>query len=60
MDTEYKKLPSLYNDLWAIFSDVKNKQDGQALRQALTPKIETIDGQLTDTNLKNVKISIQH
>ncbi|EPP2347868.1 type I restriction endonuclease subunit R, partial [Enterobacter hormaechei] len=38
--------------LWAIFSDVKNKQDGQALRQALTPKIETIDGQLTDTNLK--------
>nr|MBF4333083.1 type I restriction endonuclease subunit R [Vibrio anguillarum] len=26
--------------------------DGQALRQALTPKIETIDGQLTDTNLK--------
>ncbi|MCC9406779.1 UvrB domain 3-containing protein, partial [Enterobacter hormaechei] len=52
MDTEYKKLPSLYNDLWAIFSDVKNKQDGQALRQALTPKIETIDGQLTDTNLK--------
>ncbi|MGK6717930.1 hypothetical protein ACKU3I_022370 [Serratia marcescens] len=52
MDTEYKKLPSLYNDLWAIFSDVKNKQDGQALRQALTPKIETIDGQLTDTNRK--------
>lgn len=52
MDTEYKKLPSLYNDLWAIFADVKNKQDGQALRQALTPKIETIDGQLTDTNLK--------
>ncbi|HGE5993348.1 TPA: type I restriction endonuclease subunit R, partial [Vibrio cholerae] len=52
MDTEYKKLPSLYNDLWAIFADVKNKQDGQALRQALTPKIEAIDGQLTDTNLK--------
>ncbi|MFB2687265.1 type I restriction endonuclease subunit R [Shewanella mangrovisoli] len=52
MDTEYKKLPSLYHDLWAIFDDVKNKQDGQALRQALTPKIETIDGQLTDTNLK--------
>ncbi len=52
MDTEYKKLPSLYNDLWAIFADVKNKQDGQALRQALAPKIDTIDGQLTDTNLK--------
>ncbi len=52
MDTEYKKLPGLYDDLWAIFSSVKNKQDGQALRQALAPKIDTIDGQLTDTNLK--------
>lgn len=52
MDTEYKKLPGLYGDLWSIFDGVANKKDGQALRQALTPKIETIDGQLTDTNLK--------
>ena len=52
MDTEYKKLPSLYADLWAIFDSVKNKQDGQALRQALAPKIDTVDGQLTDTNQK--------
>lgn len=52
MDTEYKKLPSLYADLWAIFDSVKNKQDGQALRQALTPRIDTVDGQLTDTHLK--------
>lgn len=52
MDTEYKKLPSLYADLWAIFDGVKNKQDGQALRQVLAPKIDTVDGQLTDTNLK--------
>jgi len=53
MDTEYKKLPNLYSSLWAVFGSVKNKQDGQALRQALAPKIDTIDGQLTDTNLKN-------
>lgn len=52
MDTEYKKLPGLYSSLWAIFDGVQNKQDGQALRQALAPKIDTIDGQLTDTNLK--------
>jgi type I restriction enzyme R subunit len=52
VDTEYKKLPSLYKDLLAIFEDVKNKQDGQALRQALAPKIDTINGLLTDTNLK--------
>ncbi|WP_298443882.1 HsdR family type I site-specific deoxyribonuclease [uncultured Ferrimonas sp.] len=53
MDTEYKKLPGLYRDLWAIFADVTNKQDGPALRQSLAPKMETIDGQVTDTNLKH-------
>ncbi len=52
MDTEYKKLPGLYRDLWAIFDGVQNKQDGPALRQVLTPKIDTIDGQLTDNNQK--------
>lgn len=52
MDTEYKKLPGLYSELWAIFAEVPNKQDGPALRQVLAPKIDTIDGQLTDTNLK--------
>ncbi|ASJ72805.1 type I restriction endonuclease subunit R [Granulosicoccus antarcticus] len=52
MDTEYKKLPGLYSDLWAIFAAVKNRQDGPALRQVLSPRIETVDGQLTDLNLK--------
>jgi type I restriction enzyme R subunit len=52
MDTEYKKLPGLHKDLWAIFDGVKNKQDGAALRQALAPKIENKEDQLVDTNLK--------
>lgn len=52
MDTEYKKLPGLYSELWAIFVDVKNKQDGPALRQTLAPKIKEMEGQLVDTNLK--------
>ncbi len=52
MDTEYKKLPRLYNELWSLFASVENKQDGPALRQALSPRIESIDGQLTDQNLK--------
>ncbi|MDW3048513.1 HsdR family type I site-specific deoxyribonuclease [Vibrio sp. Vb1554] len=52
MDTEYKKLPGLYSELWTIFAEVPNKQDGPALRQVLAPKIDTIEGQLTDTNLK--------
>lgn len=52
MDTEYKKLPGLHSDLWAIFEVVKNKQDGPALRQALAPKVQEVDGKLVDTNLK--------
>ncbi len=52
MDTEYKKLPGLHSELWAIFDGVKNKQDGPALRQALTPKVQEVDGRLIDTNLK--------
>ena len=52
MDTEYKKLPGLYAALWNLFANVKNKQDGPALRQALSPRIETIEGHLTDLNLK--------
>ncbi len=52
MDTEYKKLPGLYSELWAIFDGVKNKQDGPALRQALAPKVQDINDRFTDTNLK--------
>ena len=52
MEMEYKKLPGLYNSLWSIFDPVKNKQDGPALRQLLSPRIEAVHGQLTDLNLK--------
>ncbi|MEH6594844.1 type I restriction endonuclease subunit R [Pseudoalteromonas marina] len=52
MDTEYKKLPGLHSELWDIFANVKNKQDGPALRQALAPKVQDIEGKLVDTNLK--------
>ena len=52
MDTEYKKLPGLHSDLWAIFDGVKNKQDGPALRQALAPKVHEVGGKFVDTNLK--------
>ena len=53
MDTEYKQLPRLHSELWAIFSSVKNKQDGQALRQVLAPKMQEIDGRVVDTKLKD-------
>ena len=52
MDTEYKKLPGLHSELWGLFANVKNKQDGPALRQALAPKVQDLGGKLVDTNLK--------
>lgn len=52
MDTEYKKLPGLFDELWSIFTDVKNKQDGPALRQVLAPKIDKSGDHFIDTNLK--------
>lgn len=52
MSTEYKRLPQLYKDLWAIFSGVTNKNDIEQLRQVLVPKIQERDGELVDVNLK--------
>ena len=40
MSSEYKRLPRLYKALWAIFADVKNKNDPEQLRQILVPRIE--------------------
>ncbi|WP_114717314.1 type I restriction endonuclease subunit R [Vibrio cholerae] len=52
MSTEYKRLPQLYKQLWAIFDGVKNKNDIEQLRQVLVPKIEDQNGELVDVNLK--------
>lgn len=52
MGTEYKRLPQLYQTLWNIFAGVKNKQDIEQLRQVLVPKMEELDGELVDVNLK--------
>ena len=52
MSVEYKRLPSLYRTLWAIFKDVKNKQDLEQLRQVLIPKLVEQDGEWLDQHLK--------
>ena len=52
MSTEYKRLPQLYKQLWAIFDGVKNKNDIEQLRQVLVPKIEDRGGELVDVHLK--------
>lgn len=52
MSSEYKRLPFLYKNLWAIFSDVKNKGDIEQLRHVLVPRMQERDGELVDINLK--------
>jgi len=52
MSTEYKKLPWLYKDLWAIFKNVKNKGDIEQLRQIIIPRLQEKDGEMVDMNLK--------
>lgn len=52
MSTEYKRLPKLYKELWAIFGEVKNKGDIEQLRQVIVPRIREIDGEQVDVNIK--------
>lgn len=52
MSTEYKKLPHLYKSLWDIFKRVPNKNDIEQLRQVLIPKMEEINGEIVDVNIK--------
>lgn len=52
MSAEYKRLPKLYAELWAIFDGVKNKSDIEQLRQVIVPRIQEIDGEQADVNIK--------
>lgn len=52
MSTEYKKLPRLYADLWAIFKNVKNRGDIEQLRQVIVPRMQEHGGEMIDVNLK--------
>lgn len=52
MSTEYKRLPHLYKQLWAVFAGVKNRNDIEQLRQALVPRMEERSGELVDVHLK--------
>lgn len=41
VSTEYKRLPTLHDSLWAIFSGVKNQSDLEQYRHILIPRYET-------------------
>jgi len=53
MSVEYKKLPALYDQLWAFFADVKNKQDIEQLLAVFMPKFVEQNGQQVDVNEKH-------
>lgn len=50
VSTEYKRLPSLHDELWAIFADVKNRADMEQYRQVLIPSFrqDGNDGAIDD------------
>ena len=53
VSTEYKRLPALHANLWAIFVDVKNKVDREQFRHVLIPNLEVDDnGVAIDTRQK--------
>ncbi|EKN3392654.1 type I restriction endonuclease subunit R [Yersinia enterocolitica] len=52
MSSEYKRLPHLYSQLWAVFAGVKNKNDIEQLRAVIVPKMEEHDGEMVDIHQK--------
>mgnify|MGYP002779369355 CR=1 FL=1 len=53
VSTEYKRLPGLHDELWAIFAGVKNRADIEQYRQVLVPHFESgEDGESVDTHQK--------
>lgn len=40
VSTEYKRLPALHSELWAIFASVKNRSDIEQYRRVLVPHLE--------------------
>ncbi|MDD2164646.1 hypothetical protein Q7X53_10005 [Glaesserella parasuis] len=54
MQSEYLRLPSLYQALWAMFAEVENKMDLEQLRRQLIPtmQLDPTSGLFFDKNSK--------
>jgi type I restriction enzyme R subunit len=53
VDTEYKRLPGLHDQMWSFFKGVANKLDREQFRQVLTPKfVRATDGEEYDERQK--------
>jgi type I restriction enzyme R subunit len=49
VSTEYKRLPGLHDELWAVFATVENRQDLEQYRQILVPRYENdVEGNAYD------------
>jgi len=55
VSTEYKRLPALYDALWAIFKDVKNKADLHQYRQVLMPSLREDEGGVTVDDRQKIR-----
>lgn len=54
VNTEYKRLPSLHDQVWLLFKNVKNRADLEQYRQLLIPKLQhDAQGQEYDSNQKH-------
>ncbi len=54
VNTEYKRLPKLHDDLWSLFKSVKNRADLEQYRQLLIPKLQLdTQGLEYDSNQKH-------
>jgi len=53
VSTEYKRLPSLHEELWALFPEVQNRKDEEQFRRLLVPDfVEGANGERIDRNQK--------
>lgn len=52
VNTEYKRLPQLCDQLWSLFPNVTNKGDPEQFRQVLIPKMIEENGEWRDKNQK--------
>lgn len=53
VSTEYKKLPALHDELWAVFAGVRNRSDIEQYRQVLVPHyVNDETGVSTDVHQK--------
>lgn len=52
---EYKRLPSLYDALWAIFADVDNRKDREQYRRVLVPDYREDDSGISTDNHQKIR-----